>query len=157
MCLSEELFPHPRMLRGFFKFFVLYVLKDEPLHGYGVMQRIEEILHGQYTPSPGIVYPTLQLLEDMGYVKPLFAEGKKLYSITEEGRRALEENMDKVREAIESTARFKKFIHDLYGFELLNAVRLLFKSIPSLGDEKVSQIRSLILDFTRRLLEVVGR
>jgi len=121
------------------------------------MQRIEEILHGQYTPSPGIVYPTLQLLEDMGYVKPLFAEGKKLYSITEEGRRVLEENMDKVREAIESTARFKKFIHDLYGFELLNAVRLLFKSIPSLGDEKVSQIRSLILDFTRRLLEVVGR
>ena len=61
------------------------LLKDKPRHGYEIIREMEEKFGGFYTPSPGAVYPTLQWLEDMGYVTVLAQDGKKTYTITEEG------------------------------------------------------------------------
>jgi DNA-binding PadR family transcriptional regulator len=64
---------------------VLLALADEPMHGYQIMQRLEERSGGAWRPSPGSVYPTLQLLEDQGLVKGAESEGRRVFSLTESG------------------------------------------------------------------------
>lgn len=83
---------------GDMKYVILKLLKDKPRHGYEVMKELEEQLHGCYSPSPGTVYPTLQWLEDEGLVVAQEVEGKKVYEITDAGRRFLEEHRDVVED-----------------------------------------------------------
>ena len=73
--------------RGDLKFVILRLVSRRPMHGYEVMKALEEESKGYYRPSPGSVYPTLQMLEDEGYVTVEEQEGKKIYTITDEGRR----------------------------------------------------------------------
>jgi len=82
--------------KGDLKYVILDLLKDKPGHGYEVMRALEERFHGMYSPSAGTVYPTLQLLEDLGYLTATQRDGKKIYSITEEGRRFLAEHRQSV-------------------------------------------------------------
>lgn len=83
--------------KGDLKYVILDLLKDRPAHGYEVMRELEGRFRGLYSPSPGSVYPTLQMLEDLGYVAATQQDGKKVYEITDEGRRFLEENRRLVR------------------------------------------------------------
>lgn len=96
---------------GEVKYVILRLLKEKPRHGYEVIKALEEKMGGWYTPSAGTVYPTLQLLEDQGYVRAVETEGKKVYHITPEGERFLEEHrdvvddiLDRVREAVRGFA-----------------------------------------------------
>jgi DNA-binding PadR family transcriptional regulator len=75
-----------RMRRGDIRTAVLAVLAEEPGHGYEVIQRIEEKSGGVWRPSPGSVYPTLQLLEDEGLVQAVERDGKRVYEVTDAGR-----------------------------------------------------------------------
>src|SRR5262245_1413713 len=61
--------PGPRVDRGDVKLLVLSVLRDGPRHGYEVMRAIEQRTGSAYSPSPGVIYPTLQLLDDLGHVR----------------------------------------------------------------------------------------
>lgn len=95
---------------GDMKYVILKLLNEKPMHGYEVMKALEERLHGCYSPSPGTVYPTLQWLEDEGLVKSRDVEGKKVYEITDAGRKFLREHrdiideiFDRVKEAVEET------------------------------------------------------
>jgi DNA-binding PadR family transcriptional regulator len=76
------------------KYVILRLLQEKPRHGYEIMKALEERLGGWYTPSPGTVYPTLQLLEDQGYVRAVETEGKKVYHITPEGEAFLREHRE---------------------------------------------------------------
>ena len=78
--------------KGDLKYVILDLLSDRPAHGYEVMRELEGRFRGLYSPSPGSVYPTLQMLEDLGYVAATQQDGKKVYEITGEGRGFLEEN-----------------------------------------------------------------
>ena len=78
--------------KGDLKYVILDLLAEKPSHGYEVIQTLEEKSRGFYSPSPGSVYPTLQLLEDLGHVSVEQRDGKKVYSVTDEGRKFLEEN-----------------------------------------------------------------
>src|SRR6266581_6856385 len=80
--------------RGDLKYVILDLLKDQPRHGYDIIRELEGRFHGFYTPSAGAVYPVLQLLEDMGAVTVVEQEGRKVYTITDEGRRILTERQD---------------------------------------------------------------
>ena len=71
---------------GEIKFVILRLLKEKPRHGYEIIKALEERMGGHYTPSAGTVYPTLQLLEDSGLATSELREGKRVYSITDEGR-----------------------------------------------------------------------
>ena len=89
---------------------ILKLVKDKPRHGYEVMKELEDQMHGCYSPSPGTVYPTLQWLEDEGLVVAKDVEGKKVYEITDAGRKFLDEHrdmvddiFDRVREAVDRT------------------------------------------------------
>src|SRR5579875_2923083 len=77
--------------RGDMKFALLQLLQERPMHGYEMMKALEEKSGGFYTPSPGSIYPTLQMLEDRGLVTVSEVEGKKVYTITDAGRAALAE------------------------------------------------------------------
>ncbi|MFN8036341.1 MAG: PadR family transcriptional regulator [Acidimicrobiia bacterium] len=75
-----------RRRRGDIRTAVLAVLTEEPGHGYEVIQRLEEKTGGAWRPSPGSVYPTLQLLEDEGLARSVERDGKRVYEVTEAGR-----------------------------------------------------------------------
>lgn len=74
---------------------VLGLIAEKPRHGYEIIKAIEDEVGGAYSPSPGVVYPTLTLLEDLGYIATAPAEGgKKLHTITPEGQVFLEANRE---------------------------------------------------------------
>ena len=77
--------------KGDLKYVILDLIKDKPRHGYDIIRALQEHSHGFYTPSPGVVYPTLQLLEEMGYAIADQQDSKRVYSITEEGLKFLAE------------------------------------------------------------------
>lgn len=92
--------------RGDLKFVILRLLRDKPMHGYEVMRSLEEDSGGWYRASAGSVYPTLQMLEDQGYVRGEERDGKKVYSITDAGREYLAENSDVVEDILSRVSEF---------------------------------------------------
>lgn len=85
-------FGGPRIGRGMMEPLILYVLTEKPMHGYEVISTIEDKSHGMWHPSAGSVYPTLQLLDEKGYVTLNEEGGKKIYALTDEGREAAGKN-----------------------------------------------------------------
>src|SRR6202167_5530083 len=84
-----------RMLaQGDLRLIALALIAEEPRHGYEIIKLVEEKTGDWYSPSPGIVYPTLTYLEEAGYVTASTEGSKKLYAITEEGRAYLKANRD---------------------------------------------------------------
>src|SRR4051795_8303152 len=82
-----------RMLaQGDLRLIALALIAEQPRHGYEIIKLLEDKTAGWYSPSPGIVYPTLTYLEEAGYVTVQAEGAKKLYTITAEGRGYLEEN-----------------------------------------------------------------
>src|SRR5476649_1175043 len=85
-------------LRRFFahgdlRLVILRLIAEKPRHGYEIIKEIEERVAGAYSPSPGVIYPTLTLLEELGYVAVTPGEGaRKLHAITEAGRAFLTAN-----------------------------------------------------------------
>ena len=78
---------------GDLRFVVLALLAEQPRHGYELIKELEDRTGGAYRPSPGVIYPTLSLLEDEGFIRPVTGEaGRKLYEATDEGREALAAN-----------------------------------------------------------------
>ncbi|MGW1916609.1 PadR family transcriptional regulator [Streptomyces sp. NPDC002076] len=86
--------PRGRARRGDVRASILALLKDRPMHGYEMIQEIAERSGGAWKPSPGSVYPTLQLLEDEGLIASESEGGKKLFALTEDGRAAADEGPD---------------------------------------------------------------
>jgi len=82
---------------GELRLVLLKLIADEPRHGYDLIRQIEELTGGAYAPSPGVVYPTITLLDDMGLIEAQQSEGaKKLFAVTEAGTAELEANAEQV-------------------------------------------------------------
>jgi DNA-binding PadR family transcriptional regulator len=91
-----------RMLAtGDLRLIALALIAEQPRHGYEIIKVLEDKTEGWYAPSPGMVYPTLTYLEEMGYVTAQAEGAKKLYTITDEGRAYLNENRDFVDAVLE--------------------------------------------------------
>jgi DNA-binding PadR family transcriptional regulator len=76
---------------GDLRLVILNLIAEKPRHGYEIIKAIEEQVGGAYSPSPGVIYPTLTLLEELGHVTVTNGEaGKKLHTITPEGRAYLD-------------------------------------------------------------------
>lgn len=87
---------------GDLKLLLLALIEQQPRHGYEMIRIIEEMFHGHYSPSPGAIYPTLTMLEELGYAQVEETTGnRKLYAITDEGCAFLDENRAEV-EAVTS-------------------------------------------------------
>lgn len=86
---------------GELRLVMLRLIADAPRHGYDLIRAIEAMTGGAYAPSPGVVYPTLTLLDEMGLIAEQQSEGaKKRFAATDEGRRHLDENAEQVEALI---------------------------------------------------------
>jgi DNA-binding PadR family transcriptional regulator len=121
--------PPPRADRGVVRYLVLDAILQQPRHGYEIIQFIEERSAGTYRPSPGVVYPTLQLLEELGHTKVEEREARKVYAITAEGKRDLGEHTEEVRDFYENAGEgsWEDFADQLR--ELTQRMGRMFKSI----------------------------
>ena len=94
---------------GDLKLLLLALIEQQPRHGYELIRIIEDMFHGHYSPSPGAIYPTLTMLEELGYAEVESEQGnRKLYAITDAGRAYLDENraeVDAVTARTEHSAR----------------------------------------------------
>ncbi len=132
-----------RMKRGDIKYLLLEVLKEGPKHGYDIIGELEHKYEG-YRPSPGSVYPTLQMLEEGGYVTGADVDGKRVYTITDEGIKLLEERGERTSE--DPPRRHK-------GVELWKSLGKLAMAVTEAGqssDEETIKRLTDILDKARR-------
>jgi DNA-binding PadR family transcriptional regulator len=150
--------------QGDLKYVILQLLAEKPRHGYEVIKELEERFAGSYAPSAGTVYPTLSLLEDLGYASVAHEEGgKKVYSITDAGRQYLEQNKGAVDDIFERIAEFgASFLSD--------AMRDINRSMGAVGrstyasassyfrdKEKVAKVREVLERAAREIDEIVGK
>jgi len=135
---------------GEMKFVILRLIKEKPRHGYEIIKALEEKMSGCYTPSAGTVYPTLQLLEDQGFVKVVETEGKKVYHITPEGEAFLEENRSTLDDIL---GRVKDAVHGFAGGSMgdinqtfAQLAKVTFKKAWQAGpeDEKTRRIHEIL-------------
>ena len=97
--------PGPKAGRGDVRAAILALLREGPRNGYQIMSEIEERSGGAWRPSPGAVYPALQQLADEGLIEAEESASRRAFSLTDEGRRYVEENPDMARAAWESMAQ----------------------------------------------------
>ena len=147
--------------QGDLKYVILQMLAEKPRHGYEIIKELEDRFGGSYAPSAGTVYPTLALLEDMGYASVTTEEGgKKVYAITEEGRKYLEENKGAVEDIFERIAEFgSSFLSDSM-MEVNRAfgkvARATYATAPwhSKDREITTKLREILEDAARRIEEL---
>lgn len=109
--------------QGDLRLVLLKLIADKPSHGYELIKAVEDSVGGAYSPSPGVVYPTLTLLEDLGYAKVEEAEGgKKRYAITVQGQAFLETQAEALGQV---TARMEQAASSVRGREAPQIVRAL--------------------------------
>jgi len=135
--------------KGDLKYVILDLLKEKPYHGYEIIREMEEVSGGLYKPSAGTVYPTLQMLEDMGYATCSEQDGKKVYSITVEGTNFLTERKDqadgikkqmKTRWSFMNIGRMAMVMKELHEIE-----NLLGSEFRHLDEEKAGQIKDILV------------
>lgn len=142
-----------RARRGDVRAAILALLAERPMHGYEMIKELEERTQGAWTPSPGSIYPTLQMLEDEGLIRGEESEGKRRFTLTEAGVAAQEEKAgeeapwDAVRaeappEQIQLAGSMKKLHH---------AIRQVFHA----GDEGQQRRVRELLDETRRKIYAI--
>ncbi|MGB6308569.1 MAG: PadR family transcriptional regulator [Steroidobacteraceae bacterium] len=162
---------------GDLQLIILLLLTDRPRHGYEIIKAVEERSSGIYTPSPGMVYPALTYLEEMGYAVAAAAGTKKLYSITAEGSAHLAKNRDGANEVWDQLAAFgrrlahfqRQFAEDEdvvdhfgsgSGGEATDEWRQMKADFRGLRDELKAAIREKInssMEEKRRVLEILRR
>src|SRR6476620_3798145 len=140
-----------RMLdQGHIKYVILGLLAEKPRHCYEIIQEIEEKFGGMYSPSPGTVYPTLTLLEDLGYARARPEEGgKKIYEITDEGRAHLAENQPVIDDIFERIADFAQSIFGEPMMEVHRAMKDVGRAVyasksSSRSAEQIAKIREIL-------------
>ena len=146
----------PRARRGDVRTALLVLLAEEPRNGYQLMQEIEERSDGAWRPSPGSVYPTLQQLEDEGLVATTEEDGRRVFEISDAGRKHVEERpadapapWDAAQGEAGSAAReLMKLVRDIAGAAA---------QVVRAGDEQqVQQAREVLAGAHRSLYRILA-
>lgn len=149
--------------RGTLKFIILDLLAERPRHGYDIIRALEERSGGYYSPSPGTIYPTLQVLEDMGLVKVREEDGKKIYELTREGVAYLDEHKEHAREHRDRMGEHRPPMGRKEGANLMHEMKGVFRDIAqsawtNLDDpEKLKAIREILVNAKTQIDEVLDK
>jgi DNA-binding PadR family transcriptional regulator len=139
--------------QGDLRFVILSLLEEKPRHGYEIIKALEERFGGTYAPSPGVVYPTLQLLEDQGFARIVPGpEGKKTYEITDAGRAHLAENRDTVDSIFDRVSKLMGHFLDEPMTEVHKAFKEVAKATYSRASDAVQTPETL-----KQIVEILGR
>ncbi len=143
----------PKRGRGDVRAAILALLAEEPMHGYQIITELTERSGGVWRPSPGSVYPTLQALEDQGLVTADKSEGKRVFSLTDDGRSAAAEAGDGPAPWERAARGADRSLVDLRG--LMGEVAGAAMQVGRSGSE--SQVKAVgeILAETRRRIYLV--
>lgn len=140
-----------RMRRGDVRAAILLLLGEEPRNGYQVMQELEQRSDGAWRPSPGSVYPALQLLADEGLIRGETREGGTIYELTDSGRAHLEEHRERFGEPwAQAGADVPEGLRDLG--RLLGEVAMAARQVMHAGDVAHAKAAAEVLAETRRKL-----
>jgi DNA-binding PadR family transcriptional regulator len=149
--------------QGDLKYVILRLLEEKPRHGYEIIKELEDRFGGAYSPSPGTVYPTLTMLEDLGYARATAEEGgRKIYEITDAGRAYLAENSQTVDGIFERMARFVEGFLDEPMMEVNGAFKRVGRATYGMASrhvrdpERLRKVRE-ILDRAATEIEDLGR
>jgi DNA-binding PadR family transcriptional regulator len=144
---------HQRARRGDVRGAILALLAEEPMHGYEMIQRLEERTGGRWRPSAGSIYPTLQLLEDEGLVSAEEVEGKRVFSLTDAGGEAVPDRTEGQRpweEGDEDSPRFEA------RRELFRTIAAA-KQVARAGDEgQLTKAAEILKDARRKLYAILA-
>jgi DNA-binding PadR family transcriptional regulator len=136
--------------RGDLKYIILDLLKDKPRHGYDIIRELEELSYGFYKPSPGVIYPTLQMLQEMGYVSSIEQEGKRVYSITEAGLKFLE-NRSNIADGVRRQMKYK------WSFKNIGRMITVMREYHALEELLGSSFRRLDADKAERIRQILSQ
>lgn len=146
--------------KGDLKYVILNLMKEKPRHGYDIIRELEEQSHGLYKPSPGVIYPTLQMLEEMGYANATERDGKKIYTITEEGLKFLDErkdSADEVRSQMKHRWNFKNIGKMAMMMKEYHALEhMLTQALRSQDAEKMQRIREILSDAYKEIEAIMA-
>jgi DNA-binding PadR family transcriptional regulator len=144
-----------RARRGNVRAALLSLLAERPMHGYEMIQELDSRTGGAWRPSPGSVYPTLQLLEDEGLVTVTEVDGKRTFAITEAGRQSLAERGAERPPWEEFTAGLDPSVFRL-GDEVRQLVAAVFQVGQTGTGEQRSQAEAILADARRRLYGILA-
>ena len=146
---------------GELRLVLLKLIVDEPRHGYDLIRAIEDLTGGEYAPSPGVVYPTLTLLQDMGLIEEAAGEGaRKPFQATDEGRTHLEERQDEVDALFERLEELRPSERHNAGPVLGRAVKNVMTALShrigrdGLDDELLHEIAAILDEAAQRIERV---
>jgi len=140
-----------RMRRGDVRAAILLLLEEEPRNGYQLMQEIEQRSGGAWRPSPGSVYPALQLLADEGFVRSESRDGGNIFELTDAGRAHVEENRARFGEPWQQAGdAVPENVRQL--LKLLREVAAATRQVVHAGDEAQAKAAADLLAETRRSL-----
>jgi DNA-binding PadR family transcriptional regulator len=146
---------------GELRLVLLKLIADEPRHGYDLIRAIEELTGGEYAPSPGVVYPTLTLLQDMGLIEEADAEGaRKPFQATQQGRDYLAERAEEADELIERLKGLAPDPRQEAGPAIGRAVRNLMMALrqrigrEGLDEELLHEIAAILDEAAQRIERV---
>ena len=146
---------------GELRLVLLKLIADEPRHGYDLIRAIEELTGGEYAPSPGIVYPTLTLLQDMGFIEEAAGEGpRKPFQVTDEGRAHLEERKEEVEALFERLSDLKPRAENMAGPAIGRAIKNLMSALShrvgreGLNEELLHEIAAILDEAAQRIERV---
>ncbi len=135
---------------GDIKLVILKLLSEQPSYGYQLIKTMEERLAGGYTPSAGVIYPTLTMLEEEGFATSIVENGKKVYSVTSEGQQFLEENKRRIEALFERLDEagqgFKRGRSPeiMKAFQTLRGAVIARVSRESVSEEQIAKIAAAI-------------
>ncbi len=135
--------------RGDVRAAILALLSERPMHGYEMISELEARTGGLWRPSPGSVYPTLQLLEDEGLITSEQAEGRRQYTLTDAGR-AEADNVGPDRPWEEMTKGFGPLGHGLRGAAM--GIMQAMSQVVTVGTDEQKERALDVLNETRRKL-----
>lgn len=145
---------HRWMQRGDARIVVLKVLDERPMHGYEVMKEISEMFGGMYAPSAGMVYPTLQWLEDESLVNSSEEGGKKIFRINETGKKFLGDG----QQTLKRISAFQKKMPESK-VEMMRASRKLFRTamavFPDITEERAKEASKILNEAQTKLAKIV--
>jgi DNA-binding PadR family transcriptional regulator len=129
-----------RVRRGDVRSAVLALLDDRPMHGYEMIQELEERTGGRWRPSAGSIYPTLQLLEDEGLVSAEEVEGRKVYSLTDAGKKEAPARTEEARPWEEGDEDSPRFAVRQELFRAVGAAKTVARGDDDAQMEKAAEI-----------------
>ncbi len=137
---------------------LLKLIADQPRHGYDLIRAIEEATHGSYAPSPGLVYPTLTMLQDMGLIEEQESEGtRKIFAATAEGTAHLEERREEVETLMERVSGLGDARRKAGGAPIARAVRNLLAALwgrvtrDDVDEDRLHEIAAILDDAAQRI------